>query len=173
MNSFIEEFRNCWEQQNIPGSLFIINQIRNDDKINYICFVEGTTDINFYKNINNIPFSNKEIYYIHMLYKKKGGLDISNELIGKKGIITNYFKIKDNKTLNKSLNKCIFIVDHDYDGLVDRKLDDNECNNFTITEPYAFENYFLSEDNLKEIFKLFNISDKFDNFFKPSKNGSF
>ena len=129
--------------------------LRNDLSIDYICVTEGATDVVFYQNINNIPFKNSNIKYIY----QNPGSDGSIQLTGKESVVFAYkrFNIK----FPKDLKKCIFIIDHDYDGLDEEKycLSCIEKKAITVLPVYSFENYFLNRKNVDHIFSVIS-SDK-------------
>ena len=70
--------------------------------------------------------------------------------------------ISKNDKTNRFLDKCIFIVDHDYDGVKSMRYNvyDDQAKYFTITKPYSFENYFLELNNLCELFKYFKLTNE-------------
>ena len=142
---------------NIPET--IIQKLGSLINRNYrlFCIVEGKTDIAFYSNLKDIDL-NSDTFYI---YSKQNKNDA-----GKDAVISSYNKIKNNKNFNRYMNKYVFIVDHDYAGLMSSKYDiEEETNNkFSITKPYSFENYFLTPENIKKIFYFLNISNDYQNF---------
>lgn len=143
------------------------NLYRVDKDIDYICFVEGSSDILFYKNFKNSPFKHKNVAFVRMRTTDETD---EEEDIGKDGVIKNYLNISSNQTLKQYLSKCIFLVDNDYEGLVSShfELFDFDKKRFAITKTYSFENYFFKDYNIKVIFDYFNINDcelnKFLNF---------
>ncbi len=152
---FEQTFRNGIQNQPQSSLIYKFSQTINyieDGK--YCCFVEGKTDPKFYSNLKNKVFSNISNY----LFAKY--LENSEELLGKSAVIQSYNYIAT-KVSNK-LDKCIFIVDHDYSGLDNYKVVNK--NAISITKPYAFENYFLEDRNVKLIFDYYNISYDYDNF---------
>ena len=159
MNKFEEEFKKSLVYVPDSSCLFDINIYRNIKDLDYICFVEGPTDPNFYNNILGTPISGKNLRYVRSLTTDEGGF---GDEIGKDGVIKNYFLVNQNKDLKKVLPKSIFIVDHDYEGLFSEYYGRNEINekHFSITPYYAFENFFLTDENVAKIFKYFNLSNK-------------
>ena len=139
------------------------NTIKFNQKIAYLkpdeycCFVEGSTDPKFYFNISNYNFI-KKIQYNNYLFVNNS----KNENGGKLSVINTYLDIKE--LFSKYMNKCIFIVDHDYYGYSDINLPKN--NHISMTEPYSFENYFLIDTNLEKIFIYYNIGDYYNGFYK-------
>ena len=84
-----------------------------------------------------------------------------NDETGKDSVISQFKSIVNNPSYLKKLKDYIFIVDHDYDGVrsFNYKIEDNEHKKITITKTYSFENYFLTEENVKKIFIHFNLTD--------------
>lgn len=158
MNNFFNTFKNDWDINPTSTGIFMLNVYRNDKNIDYVCFVEGTSDIPFYKNFKNSPFKNKNIEFIRM--KTTYETD-EQEDIGKDGVIKNYLNICSDKILKQYLSKCIFLVDNDYEGLVSSNFElyDFDKKRFAITKTYSFENYFFKDYNIKAIFNYFNIND--------------
>ncbi len=145
------------EEPPISSSIMETNIYKNDKNIDYICYVEGPTDTTFYGNLKNCPLSNKKIEFISMPTSQEGAF---SDEIGKEGVISRYFSIYRFPNYKKLLSKSIFIIDHDFEGLTSEKYDPGELDEtvFTITKPYAFENYFLTKSNLQKIFSYFNLS---------------
>lgn len=68
----------------------------------------------------------------------------------------------------EKISKTIFIVDHDYYGLKSEKYYEinKEINNISVTKYYAFENYFLEEENVKRIFDILGLSfEEYERFY--------
>lgn len=165
-NYFKNEFLN--NRAYIPSSSSIIstNVIRNDEDIDYICYVEGPTDEDFYGNINNISLSGKKLKFISGLTKRDA---VNGQEIGKESVISSYYKVFSNSNFKSLLSKSIFIVDSDNYGLLSEYYEEEYLNKnvFNITNGYAFENYFFINDNIKKIFEYFNLSsDEYEKFNK-------
>jgi len=156
MNRLETEFSNS--RLYIPecSCKFDVNIYRNDKKLDYVCFVEGYTDPSFYNNILNTVISGKKLKYVRSLSSKE---TVYGNEIGKEGVIKNYFSIYQYPDFKNILSKSIFIVDHDYEGLISEFYGQDEINKkvFTVTPYYAFENFFLTDENIEKIFKYFNI----------------
>lgn len=90
--------------------------------------------------------------------------------IGKSGVMNTYNDIRTRNNLLHYLDRCIFLIDHDYEGALSSKVVVPETlrDNLTITKLYSFENYFLIEENIDKIFKLFGLDDV--NVFKQKLN---
>ena len=163
MNKFEENFRS--NLLSFPESelKFQLNELMGKD-IDYICFVEGPTDPDFYSQINNTSLSNKKIRFIRSLTTDESG---EADEIGKEGVLKKYYKMFEYPNYKEILNKCIFIVDHDYEGLVSEKYDSDYINKeaFSVTPYYSFENFFLTDINIKKIFEHFNIDENSYNDF--------
>lgn len=157
-NEYLENFNLDWDINPNSTGIIELNILKEDKDLEYVCFVEGTSDITFYKNYSNSPLKNKNVEFIRMKTTKE--TDQGDE-IGKDGIIKNYLNITNNITLKKYLSKCIFLVDNDYEGLVSSnyELMEFEKDFFSITKTYSFENYFFKKENLKKIFGYFNLSE--------------
>ncbi len=158
MNKFEEEFKNNLSCLPDNGWIFEANIYRNIKDLDYMCFVEGPTDPDFYNNIKNTAISDKNIRFTTSRLSSSEGV-IGNE-IGKEGVIKNYYSIFKNSNFKDILSKSIFIVDHDYEGLISEYYEKDEIDNsvFSVTPFYAFENFFLVDENLEKIFKYFSLS---------------
>ena len=111
MNNFYESFNNARNNQPNSKMLLIFNQKRDYIKDGeHISFVEGPDDVKFYKYVkSNTSLQNIDrCNYIYANNNEK-------EVRGKKGVLMMYNYINNN--FSKYLDKCIFIVDHDYNGL--------------------------------------------------------
>ena len=138
----------------------------------YICIVEGKTDRLFYSNINSINLNDNVRY----LWNYRDCNTVDDIDLGKDAVIGSYNMIKKNPKFSKVLNKCIFIIDHDYDGAKSMKYeyDEDRENKMSITKGYSFENYFLEEENIKRIFnylgKTENDISRFESKYKQFIN---
>lgn len=124
----------------------------------WICVVEGKTDRLFYSNISEIDLKTKTRYLWN--YRTQDTyVDVD---VGKDAVISSYRMIRKNPRFNVLLNKCIFIIDHDYDGAKSMKYDydvDRE-NKMSITLGHSYENYFLEKENVKKIFDYLGKNEK-------------
>ena len=156
MSNFYQEFNNARKNQPNSKMLMEFNQKREYiEEGHHVSFVEGPDDKRFYRFINGY----EELHNVHKsdyIYSNNN----SNEAHGKSGVLLMYNYIHDK--FSKYLDKCIFIVDHDYNGLVGYGVSNEKA--ITITKNYAFENYFVEDSNLEKIFNYFNISNDLDNF---------
>lgn len=137
--------------------LQLVTQINNGYDYRKFCIVEGSTDEPFYSNISNIDLRNK----IKYLYNDKRAYDAHEEMeVGKDAVISSYNMIRKNHT--QYLDKCIFIIDRDYDGAKSMHYcyDIEREKRMSITPGYSFENMFLEEENVKIIFSYLKRSNK-------------
>lgn len=129
-----------------------------------ICLVEGIQDVVFYGNIDLKVLNNALILYATNNKDNK-------QLIGKQNVLNSYLLIRNNDVLNRNMNKYIFIVDHDYDGIDYYQPErygkyevfpEKEKKNITVTKGYSFENYFMTKENINTIFEVISKEKNFD-----------
>lgn len=141
-------------------------EFNNSKSMNYeyYIFTEGTTDEVFYSNLNHSLFT-KKIKFIPMQDKEHA---IDKTDIAKTGVMRTFNEIKNK--LGNDLKKCIFIVDHDYEGVFSSNIEveSDLKKNFTVTKGYSFENVFLEDNNIDLIFNYFGLPDV--NLFKNKLN---
>ena len=120
--------------------------LRSDKRIDYFCVVEGKSDKLFYQHALNIKLRTSGVKY---LYKENNG--------GKFEVVKSYKIFK--KLFPREMRKCIFIVDHDYDGLnlTKYKLERPDLEHITVLPCYSFENYFLMGNNVSIIFSCLQM----------------
>lgn len=157
--------------KDIPISEVLIRINSQLGLYDHFVIVEGIGDIVFYTNSGVL----KNIDNLKMIAAPSENVDV---IVGKKYVINSYQLIKK-CPLGKEMYKYIFIVDRDYNG-IERyydiiqksfvKLEENEKRCISCTKQYAIENYFLEEKNLKKIFTLFEIDNKFDTFYNEYLN---
>ena len=137
-----------------------------------IIIVEGASDEDFYKH-TNIEILNNACY----IYAKQIKDDLNKEkyAVGKEAVIKAYFEIKESSWRKKFNNSVIFIVDRDFFGIdwrapkysriaQEKKAKPEDITNLTILNCHSHECYFFLKNNLKQIFKILNIEDKFEKF---------
>jgi len=146
---------------------------------NLVWLVEGMSDVVFYRNIN-IKLTDNSFFVF------ADSKDYNKQLVGKQSVLSAYMLIKKNEQLNKHMNKYIFMVDHDYDGIdsyrpsINSKYEqfsDKDKRNISVTEGYSFENYITTTDNIEKIFEIVcsikglnkadeirRFNEKYDNF---------
>lgn len=154
-NNFKDSFLNNRTYPPISSVIIDTNIIRNYEDLDYICYVEGPTDEDFYGNIQNLSISNKKIKFITGLTKND---EIKEYRVGKESVIKKYYEINSYVNFKYLLKKSIFIIDSDNYGLLSEYYDEKYLNKkvFNITNGYAFENYFFSKRNIRKIFEYFN-----------------
>lgn len=160
-NEFYNSFINA--RNNEPNSKMLIEfNLKRDylNEDNYISFIEGPDDKKFYRFIKNHEIINK-IDKDNYIYSNN---DLK-EINGKKGVITMYKYIDSN--FPSYLDKCIFLVDHDYNGLEGYNL--VKDSGITTTKGYAIENYFFTKDNIQKIFNYLKLDDYYLEFDKKLK----
>ncbi len=108
-------------------------------------FVEGSSDETFYKN-TSISILRDKTAYIYADYNPD-----PREAKGKKVVYAAYESIRNNENLRYELDKCIFIIDKDYEYYKKNQV-------FTITEGHSMECYFLERENIDVIFSYFKLS---------------
>ena len=170
MNSFKIAFEDAWRNLPSVSGKMEANIYRNNKNIDYICFVEGPSDPVFYKNITNTNISNKNLAFVRCLTKRDKEYD--GEEIGKEGVLRNYYSLLSDKVLSRNFNKYIFIVYNDYEGLVSEngEIEECDCERINVTPCYAFENFFLTDENIKIIFSYFGLSNDDSNKFIKKLN---
>lgn len=122
------------------------------------CIIEGSSDQYFYSNIKCIDFNKSITEFLYNSNKNtEMYMDRNSEkrFVGKNAVIQAYYMINKNDKLAPLLDKCFFIVDQDYYGLNSNyyySIDENMEKCFSITKYHSFENYFLTEKNIRNIF---------------------
>lgn len=160
-NEFLDEFTSSRKNQPNSKMLIEFNQRRNYlDEGTYVGFVEGPDDRNFYSSIKSND-NLRNINHDNYIYSNND----SKENRGKKGVIVMYNYI--NNRFPYYLDKCVFIVDHDYNGLDNYDVSNKDA--ITVTKAYAFENYFLMGDNVRKIFHYLKIDDDYEHFMNKLK----
>lgn len=116
----------------------------------FVCIVEGKTDRQFYSNIKSFDLKNNVRY----LWNYRDSKTVDDIDVGKDAVIASYNMIRKNPKYNIILNKCIFIIDRDYDGAKSMKYnyDEDRERKMSITPGHSYENFFLEENNIKKIF---------------------
>lgn len=165
MNNVIDRM---YEKKRQPYPVSIAQQfVNNSEHFDTIIIVEGSSDEDFYKN-TNVEILNNACY----LYASQNA-----NIVGKKAVIETYFRIKEWYRGRKINSSVIFIVDKDFFGInweapAYKKFRNNhgatndDIDNFTILDCHSHECYFILENNLKRIFKILNIEDELELFYK-------
>ncbi len=123
------------------------NILRMDRANKEYVFVEGSSDATFYKN-TSISILTDQSAYIYADYDSDSKVDK-----GKKVVCSALESIRRNEDLRYELDKCVFIIDKDYEYYKNNRV-------FTITEGHSMECYFLEKENIKIIFSFFNLSEE-------------
>ncbi len=138
-----------------------LGQYRENRNNREFVFVEGSTDAMFYKNTSISLLADKTAY-IYASYNPDKDAEK-----GKKAIYKAYESICRNEDLRYELDRCIFIIDRDYEYYPEDRI-------FTVTEGHSMEDYFFELENIKVVFSFFNLSEddalKFWNLFKDFAN---
>jgi len=148
---FIKRRHGCPGSINVSIFRFITR--KNDPKIKLFCFVEGDSDIVFYKGI--IPglykLTPEQVSFI--INQDSAADNIGYSLYGKRSVIKmcDYILAEH----NDFLHQCKFIIDRDYDDLDFEKygVSDEIGSYVTILPCYSFENYYFMAENLQIIFR--------------------
>ena len=191
----IKKFENYFKSQISYYGYENSNEDESDIDESYICvlininlryyktiwLVEGKQDVVFYGNINIKVLDNSLLLYAT-------SSEYFKQLVGKQNVLSSYMLIKDNNVLGKNMNRYVFMVDHDYDGIdyYQPKLNsryehflEKDKKNISVTSGYSFENYITTEENIDKIFEIVchlkrlnkddeigKFSEKYENFKK-------
>lgn len=161
---FKEQFNEAIEKQEPIGMVIQFASSRLNPSINKFIFVEGRSDETFYSNTNIRILKNNTKYFWQYSNKDK----VEN-LVGKEGVYVAYKQILEDQNLSKDLNKCLFIVDRDWDFELKSKnfqMNYKDRNFFSITLGHSMENYFLEKENIKILFNKLSISNKSKKYFE-------
>jgi hypothetical protein len=126
----------------------------------FVFFVEGKTDEDFYKH-SRIEVMNDETPFLYVKSEEHCDDDFKN-MKGKEAVLYCFNRIKNDQTLCKENKRCIFIIDHDFDGLFSERytFGKNDSKSITITPFHSFENYFVERVNVYKIFQHYSIPSK-------------
>ena len=163
-----EVINKMYQRKSHPYSKSISQKfLINSEHYDTIIIVEGTSDVDFYKN-SNIEILNNACYIF---------ASPNADIVGKKAVIKSYFEIKEQSRKHIFNNSIIFIVDKDFFGInwkapeykkiaIEEKATTEDIDNFTILNCHSHECYFILEENLTKIFNLLHIEDKLNDFNK-------
>lgn len=132
---------------NSRAVVFKFNTLRLFKENKEFIFVEGSSDEAFYKH-TSISILTDGSVYIPADYTADKDDDV-----GKKVVYSAYESIRNNDELRCELDKCLFIIDRDYEYYKDNQP-------FTITEGHSMECYFLEQENVKIVFSYFNLPEE-------------
>lgn len=142
------------------GLIMKYNTLRVDKGIKKLIFVEGSSDKRFY-SATNIEELSADSYYIFQSYKDGVG--------GKEAVFYAYNGIKSDSSLYHDMNRCIFIVDRDWELSIksaNNLISGKDREKFTITQGHSMECYFLENENLAVIFSKLGIEEYLSDFKK-------
>ena len=163
MNEVAARFKRALkDDMPISKMLFDMSIYKTDPKYLYYCIIEGKSDVLFYDNINVEPFCEKKTAFIFKDYVK------NDPIVGKSAVVSAYIGFC--RMFKKDIKRCIFIVDHDYDGLECKIYGLPEAANtyINVLPVYSFENYFLSADNMRVVFRQANVNSQIANLIRNS-----
>lgn len=140
------------------GMTIRYNAQRVDKRIKHFVFVEGKDDKLFYSStaLEELKDPAAYFYSVRSDYREE-----EEKIVGKSSVLYCYKYIKNNRTLCSGIGKCVFIVDKDYDPLLQYTpyaFSEEEKRYIRRTEGYSFENFFILQENLQLLFKAVNLS---------------
>lgn len=147
---------NCEDESDIDEGYICMLVNTNLRYYKTIWIVEGKQDVVFYGNIN-IKMLDKSLF----LFATSS--EYFKQLVGKQNVLSSYMLIKDNSVLGRNMNRYVFMVDHDYDGIdyyqprLNSKYErflDKDKRNISVTSGYSFENYITTKENIDKIFEI-------------------
>ena len=150
--SYIGYVNNDEDDSNMDESYIciLVNTYLNHYKTIWI--VEGMQDVVFYGNVKMIDTP---------MFVFASATEESKQLVGKQNVLSSYMLIKENMKLSKCMNRYVFMVDHDYDGIEYYQPRKNsryehflDKKNISVTEGYSFENYITTKENIEKIFEI-------------------
>ena len=154
------------------GPVMKFNLQRNKIRFDHFIFVEGFTDRHFYINTSDARLS-KNAFYLYREFEE-GAVD--DGFFGKKSVLYSLRLISENKELSKDLDKCIFIIDRDFDYFGESDLipkSEKVKNVLYKTQGHSVENYLFAKNNLRTVLKSVNFQcdvndflNKFEEFVK-------
>lgn len=145
-DTFKEKYEYARKKSGARELTYKLGQLRlNRDNKEFV-FVEGSTDAAFYKHTSISILCDKSVY-LFASYNPDPNVDK-----GKKVIYSTFESIHQDQTLRSELDRCIFIIDKDYEYYKENRV-------YTITEGHSMECYFLELENIKVLFSHFNLSE--------------
>ncbi len=148
------------------GMTIRYNAQRVDRRLKHFVFVEGRDDKLFYSCTEDEELTNAAAYFYSLRSDRHEGDDI---IVGKSSVLYCYKHIKNNRALSNGIEKCVFIVDKDYDPLLQftsYDLTEEDKHYIRRTEGYSFENYFIMQENLQLLFRSMNLAEEAINEFE-------
>lgn len=141
------------------GPVMRFSLMRDKNWITTFVFVEGSTDKIFYIN-TNIPKLTGDAYYFYRTVSD--GYNLEN-FKGKEAVYYCLSRITKNEKLSNYLDRCVFIVDKDYDQQPKSKfvrLTSEDYKKIQVTKGHSMESYFFEKSNLTNVLKTFNLSEE-------------
>lgn len=134
--SVCQAFKESLDNPPYSGITIKYNAVRVSSYYKHFIFVEGNSDKRFYGRTRDRDLSDK-VYYLYA--------DSTEEERGKTAVRKAYEDITNNSKLRVGKEKCIFIIDRDWDEAPGKP--------FRVTLGHSMENYFLVKENLTILFK--------------------
>lgn len=170
MSNFTGYFERERAVENEFGPVMKFSFQRKKYRFEHFVFVEGTTDRHFYINTSRDELS-KNAYYLYREYDE----DAVDDLFGKESVLYCLHHIAQDKELSKDLNKCIFIIDKDFDyygEYIPPNLEKTGCI-VQKTLGHSMENYLFTANNPRNVLQYVHFPcdvndflNKFDEFAK-------
>ena len=148
------------------GMTIRYNTQRVDKRIKHFVFVEGRDDKLFYSCTEEEELANAAAYFYSVRSDYREG---DEKIVGKSSVLYCFKHIKNNKTLCNGIGKCVFIVDKDYDPLLQYTpyhFTEEERHYIRRTEGYSFENFYILQENLQLLFRSMHLTDEAVNEFQ-------
>ena len=152
------------------GMTIRYNTRRVDKRIKHFVFVEGRDDKLFYSCTEDEDLTNAAAYFYSVRSDYREG---DEKIVGKSSVLYCYKHIKNNRTLCNGIEKCVFIVDKDYDPslqFTSYNLTEEDKHFIRRTEGYSFENYFILRENLQLLFRSMHLPDEAVDEFQAALN---
>ena len=130
--------------ENEFGPVMKFNFQRKKSRFDHFIFVEGFTDRHFYINTSDDRLS-KNAYYLYREFEE-GAVD--DDFFGKESVLYSLRLISQDKDLSKDLDKCIFIIDRDFDYFGENDLipESKKVENVLFkTQGHSVENYLFAK----------------------------
>ncbi len=173
----LSNFREEWQRelQGVihPHDLVVeFGEIFSKARYQSFVFVEGPTDEIFYTHTNRSELNKDAYYQCGSLTKER----FYEGKVGKDAVLYSLNRIVNDSKLSKSLHKCIFIIDRDFDDTFSKETLP-KCKNteYTLyeTKGHSVENYLFEEKNIGHVLRYINFQcnvndflDKFKDFTK-------
>lgn len=160
MNRFREAIIADISYERPIGMIVRYNAARVDRRTKRFIFVEGRGDKEFYMSTANEKLNSKAYY----LYSYRSDyIDGSEKIVGKSSVLYCHEYLKNSSSLKSTIKNCIFIVDRDHDPDLQHTkypIAPEDKEHICRTKGYSFENYFLMEGNIQNVFSHLRLSDE-------------